>query len=53
MDVVIAHRSSKVHYMADWLSRCMYEEDVTVLQQLYGELAGDVSKVVRQVDIKK
>ena len=28
MDVVIAHRSGRVHYMTDWLSRCMYEDAV-------------------------
>ena len=53
MNIVIAHRSGRVHYTADWLSRCKYETDEKVLTELYSKLQGDVALVAKQVGVRK
>ena len=53
MDVILAHRSGRVHHCPDWLSRCVHEEDEETLKDLYGKLPGDVAKVAVRVGSRK
>ena len=53
MNIVIGHRSGRVHYTADWLSRCKYETDEKVLPELYSKLQGDVALMAKQVGLRK
>ena len=53
MNIVIAHRSGRVHYTTDWLSRCKYETDEEGLTKLYSKLQGDVALVATQVGSRK
>ena len=53
MDITIAHRSGRIHYTPDWLSRCMFEEDEQVLRDLYSNLLGRVAEVATQVGATK
>jgi hypothetical protein len=53
MDVIITHRSGRIHYTADWLTRCIYEEDEEKLEALYSELTGKVAEVAKKVGMRK
>ena len=53
MDVILAHRSGRVHHCPDWLSRCVHEEDEETLKDLYSKLSGDVAKVAVRVGLRK
>jgi hypothetical protein len=53
LDVVIAHRAGRVHYMPDWLSRCVHESDQGKLKQLYSQLESGVASVAKRVGSAK
>ena len=52
LNIAIAHRSGRVHYTADWLSRCKHETDETVLKELYSKLEGDVALVAKKIGLR-
>lgn len=53
MDVILTHRTGRVHHCPNWLSRCGHEGDEEIVKDFYNKLSGDVAKDTVRVGLRK
>ena len=53
LDIATAHRSGRIHFTPDWLSRCKLEEDEEALTELYSNIMGRVAQLAHQISTRK